>query len=213
MMSKTTPVVAGLMLVVGVGIGWLAAARFAGAAGSHPGDRGGDPADADLAAHALGALPVTKPAASEAGVSVYFSPNGGCTAALLREMAEARESVYVQAAQFTSVSLAKGLIAAHERGVDVRVIVDANKNEDRTQADRLEEAGVPTFTDGKHATAHNKVMIFDHKTVATGSFNFTKDSEQENAENLVFLRDKPAVVTAYEDNFRHHLDHSKKYKR
>lgn len=211
-MSKTTPVVAGLMLVVGVGIGWVGAARFAGGAGG-PLAAGRDAADAELAAHGQGALPVTKPAASEDGVSVYFSPNGGCTAALIREITEAKETVYVQAAQFTSVPLAKALVAAKERGVDVRVIVDADKNEDRTLADKLAEAGVPTFTDGKHATAHNKLMIFDHKTVATGSFNFTKDSEQANAENLVFLRDKPAVVAGYEDNFRLHLEHSKRYKR
>src|SRR5438270_12687138 len=40
------------------------------------------------------------PAASEDGISVYFSPNGGCTAAILHEIDNAKESIFVQAAQF-----------------------------------------------------------------------------------------------------------------
>ena len=40
--------------------------------------------------------------------------------------------------------------------------------------------------DDEHAKAHNKVMIIDGETVITGSFNFSKAAEQNNAENLSF---------------------------
>lgn len=155
---------------------------------------------------------VVMPAAAQDGISVYFSPNGGALAALDREILTAQKSIHVQAAQFTAASLAKSLISAHERGIEVQVIVDREKNADGdSQIDRLIQAGVPTYVDAKHETAHNKVMIFDHHTVTTGSFNFTKQSDEENAENLLVITGKQALADAYEANFAHHLRHSKKY--
>jgi len=211
MISKATPVIAGLALLAGVAIGWVADAKW-GHAAIQKGDASTAAAD-PAAARAPAEIPVsaTRPAATDNGVSVYFSPNGGCTAAILREIGDARESIHVQAAQFTSGAIAKALVAAHNRGIEVRVIVDHHKSENKTQADRLEEAGIPTFTDARHGTAHNKVILVDRKVVITGSFNFPKDSESENAENLVFIRDKPAVAAAYEENFRQHLAHSERY--
>ena len=47
--------------------------------------------------------------------------------------------------------------------------------------------------DAQHAIAHNKVMIIDGETVITGSFNFTKAAEENNAENLLVFRDKKLV--------------------
>lgn len=152
------------------------------------------------------------PAASEDGVSVYFSPGGGCTDALVNAVETAEASVYVQAAQFTSEPIARALVAAHKRGVDVRVVVDLNKNEDKdSQVKRFAKAGVPVFADAKHNTAHNKLMIVDHRLVVTGSFNYSTESESENAENLVFLDGKAKLVAAYEANFKEHLSHSKSY--
>ena len=154
----------------------------------------------------------TPPAASEDGLSVYFSPNGGCTEAIIREIQNAKTSIYVQAAQFTSAPIAKALVAAHNRGVDVRVILDGRKDDsDHSQVDRLVDGGVPAFADEKHHTAHNKVMLIDHHLLFTGSFNFTKESESENAENLLRIDNKPNLFEAYEENFKAHLAHSTPY--
>jgi phosphatidylserine/phosphatidylglycerophosphate/cardiolipin synthase-like enzyme len=169
------------------------------------------------------AVPPTRPstapvdanaAASEDDLTVYFSPGGGCTDALVRAITDAKKSVYVQAAQFTSAPIAKALVAAHERGLEVRVIVDRRKDDqENTQAPRLVEANVPTFTDGRHHTAHNKVVIIDHHLLFTGSFNFTRESEAENAENLIAIDRKPRIVAAYEANFKEHLGHSVGYEK
>ena len=53
----------------------------------------------------------------------------------------------------------------------------------------LTHADIPVLIDAKHAIAHNKVMIIDGKTVITGSFNFTKAAEEQNAESLVIIKD------------------------
>jgi phosphatidylserine/phosphatidylglycerophosphate/cardiolipin synthase-like enzyme len=153
-----------------------------------------------------------QPAVSEDGLTVYFSPNGGCTAAIIREIEKSSKCVYVMAAQFTYSPIAKALIAAKVRGVDVQVVIDQDKNEgDKSEAERLVAGHVPTFTDARHHTAHNKVMIIDHRLIFTGSFNLTRDSETENAENLLMIEGKSKLVSAYEANFKEHLSHSTPY--
>jgi len=152
------------------------------------------------------------PVASEDGISVYFSPNGGCTEAIIHQIQSAKTSVYVQAAQFTSAPIAKALVAAKARGIDVRVILDGRKDDsDHSQVDRLVDGVVPTFADEKHHTAHNKVILIDHHLLFTGSFNFTRESESENAENLLCIDNKPTLFAAYEANFKEHLGHSTPY--
>jgi phosphatidylserine/phosphatidylglycerophosphate/cardiolipin synthase-like enzyme len=57
-------------------------------------------------------------------VEVYFSPNGGCTEAVVRELNAARSTVLVQAYSFTSTPIAKALLEAHKRGMKVEVSHD-----------------------------------------------------------------------------------------
>ena len=54
-------------------------------------------------------------------------------------------------------------------------------------------------------------MIIDGQTVITGSFNFTKNAEENNAENLLVIR-PPELATKYASNWDAHLRHSEKYK-
>ena len=123
-------------------------------------------------------------------IAVYFSPHGGCTDAIVKELDAAKESVLVQAYSFTSAPIAKALMEAHKRGVKVQVILDKSQwTEKYSSATFFQNAGIPTFIDDKHAIAHNKVMVIDGRTVITGSFNFTKAAEESNAENLLVIQD------------------------
>jgi phosphatidylserine/phosphatidylglycerophosphate/cardiolipin synthase-like enzyme len=144
-------------------------------------------------------------------VQVYFSPRGGCTEAVVAALEAARETVLVQAYSFTSAPVAGALKAAHDRGVDVRVVLDRSQRSERyTSATFLQHAGIPTWIDSAHAIAHNKVMVIDGETVITGSFNFTKAAEEHNAENLMVLRD-PGLAARYAENWEAHRRHSAEY--
>ena len=124
-------------------------------------------------------------------IEVYFSPKGGCTEAVVRELGNAKATILVQAYSFTSVPIAKALLDAHKRGVEIEVILDKSQRRAKySSADFVIHAGIPTFIDAKHAIAHNKIMVIDGQTVITGSFNFTKAAEENNAENLLVIRDK-----------------------
>jgi phosphatidylserine/phosphatidylglycerophosphate/cardiolipin synthase-like enzyme len=51
-----------------------------------------------------------------APTQVCFSPNGGCTDAVVKEIPKAKTEIRVQAYSFTSAPIAKALVEAHKRG-------------------------------------------------------------------------------------------------
>jgi phosphatidylserine/phosphatidylglycerophosphate/cardiolipin synthase-like enzyme len=142
---------------------------------------------------------------------VYFSPHGGCTEAIIREIDHAKTEVLVQAFSFTSVPIAKALINAHKRGIKVLAILDkSQKSVKYTSAAFLADMGIPTYIDSAHAIAYNKVMVIDREIVITGSFNFTKGAEEKNAENLLIIKSKD-LAKPYIDNWNQHKGHSEPY--
>jgi phosphatidylserine/phosphatidylglycerophosphate/cardiolipin synthase-like enzyme len=142
---------------------------------------------------------------------VYFSPKGGCTDAIIRELNKAKSTVLVQAYSFTSAPIAKALLNAHKRGVKVEVILDKSQRTDQySSATFFYNSGIPVKIDSQHAIAHNKVMVIDGETVITGSFNFTKAAEENNAENLLIMHDKK-LASLYIKNWEEHAQHSEIY--
>lgn len=103
---------------------------------------------------------------------MYFSPNGGGTDAVIREINAAQQHILVQAYSFTSAPSAKALLEAHKRGVQVRVLLDtSNETATYTAATFRLNAGIPTLIDDQHAIAPNKIMIMDRATILEGPFN------------------------------------------
>lgn len=141
--------------------------------------------------------------------AAHFSPNGGCKAVIVGELAAARSEVLVQAYSFTCPDIVAALIAAADRGVRVCVLLDkSNESETYSAIGALNGHGIDVRVDASHAIAHNKVMVIDGWTVLTGSFNFTRQAEKENAENLLVLRSQPDLADLYKRNFHAHRDHS-----
>jgi phosphatidylserine/phosphatidylglycerophosphate/cardiolipin synthase-like enzyme len=147
----------------------------------------------------------------DATVHAYFSPNGGCTEAIVEALGQAKQTILVQAYSFTSAPIAKALVDAHKRGVRVEVILDKSQwTEKYSSADFLAHAGIPTRIDAQHKIAHNKIMVIDGAVVITGSFNFTRGAEYDNAENLLVIRSQ-ALAAQYPRNWETHAEHSEPY--
>jgi phosphatidylserine/phosphatidylglycerophosphate/cardiolipin synthase-like enzyme len=66
-----------------------------------------------------------------APTQVYFSPNGGCTEAIVKEITNAKNGVLVQVYSFTSAPIAKALVEAHKRGVKVEAILDKSQRSEK----------------------------------------------------------------------------------
>src|SRR5262245_55329453 len=97
------------------------------------------------------------PAAVEGGIAVFFSPDGGALEAIVDLIGRSRKSIDVQAYMLTTKELPDPLAEAHQRGVKVRVLLDAdNAGPDRGLGATLAAKGVAVFTDGEHKEAHDK---------------------------------------------------------
>lgn len=135
-------------------------------------------------------------------IEVYFSPNGGCTEAIVKEIANAKKNIKIQAYGFTSEPIAKALLEAKERNVGIDIILDkCNESEKYSIANLLENHGIIVMIDRKPAIAHSKIMIIDSETLITGSFNFTKAAEERNTENLLIVKNNQDIVNQYLKNF------------
>jgi phosphatidylserine/phosphatidylglycerophosphate/cardiolipin synthase-like enzyme len=142
--------------------------------------------------------------------NVCFSPNGGCTKAIVNQISNAKSEILIQAYSFTSAPIAKALVNAHKKGIHVEIILDkSNKSAKYSAGDFTAHMGVTTYIDSQHAIAHNKIIIIDKETVITGSFNFTKAAEDRNAENLLILKNKE-LAEIYIKNWNKHKEHSEK---
>jgi phosphatidylserine/phosphatidylglycerophosphate/cardiolipin synthase-like enzyme len=125
-----------------------------------------------------------------------FSPQQGATDLIVKTIGEARQSVRVAAYFFTSWPIVDALVQAHRRGVDVKLVLDSHQKF-RWVIDYLDRNGIAARINSRYAIMHDKFMIVDGNTLETGSFNFTRAAEFENAENVLVLRDSPSVVGGY----------------
>jgi len=159
------------------------------------------------------ATPLMSADIQTAGTSeVFFSPNGGATDAVVREISAAREEIFILAYSFTSKPIAVALLDAHKRGVKIIAVLDKRqRSEKHSTAALISNAGIPVLIDTHHAIAHNKVMIMDRSTLITGSFNFTAAAEGKNAENLLVMKGNQPLVDQYLRNFETHKGHSVPY--
>ena len=146
-----------------------------------------------------------------ARIAVFFSPSGGCTQAIVGEIGRAKSTIQMQAFSFSSAPIARALVDAHKRGVNVQVIMDKSvETEEHSSANTVLRGGVTVLMDAQHSIAHNKVMVIDSQVVITGSFNFTHAAEAYNAENVLVIRDRD-LARKYGDNWHAHAAHSKPY--
>lgn len=149
-------------------------------------------------------------AADKPALEVFFPPWDNAQQRLLQALDEACEQVLVQAFVLTSEEVAAHLLAAYQRGIDVRVLADARQHADTPSSllHRLSQAGIPVWLEQRYRHAHNKVMVIDARlpgsVVVTGSYNFTWAAQHRNAENLLIIRGDPLLAGRYAANWQRH---------
>ena len=160
-----------------------------------------------------------QPIAAQGTLQPLFAPWDNIEAAIIEVIAGARQQVLVQAYLLTSKKIATTLLAAHRRGIEVKVLVDAEQLErvDSSVAPKLAAGGIPVWLETKYQNAHNKVIVVDAATpkavVLTGSFNFTWTAQHRNAENLLIARNNPALAERYASNWERHKNEATPYKK
>lgn len=181
---------------------WSLAVMFLVLGLAQAGDRG---KRLDLVAGAL--EPPPPPLTAPPNVTVHFAPGPDCEAEIVARLAGARKSVRVLAYSFTSGPIARALLEARARGVDVAVVMDKDEGPGRgSQLAALRAGGVSVALDAIHPIMHDKVVVVDEATVLAGSYNFSAQASR-NAENLLTV-ESPLVAARYLADWARHKGHA-----
>lgn len=142
-------------------------------------------------------------------IDVGFSPEGSALQLVMRTIDNAQQSIRLMGYSFTSPEVARGLVAAKRRGVDVKVVVDEKGNKGKASVaamNFLVNADIPVRTISKYKISHDKVIIVDNHTVESGSFNFTRSAAESNSENALVISGLPALAQTYMTHWQSRWD-------
>lgn len=125
----------------------------------------------------------------------YFSPGVACRDAVRDAIDGATRCLDVCVFTITDDYISKALMAAHRRGVAVRIITDNDKGQDPgSDIERLRRGGIPIRCDRTEYHMHHKFVIVDRRTLLNGSYNWTRGAFSYNQENVVVCRDQHLIA-------------------
>jgi mitochondrial cardiolipin hydrolase len=137
---------------------------------------------------------------------VIFTRSQSGAETLERLIASAAESIVVALYRLSNFRLAEALHAARLKGASVRLCLNHNDHydENREAQSTLARYGIHVrVAAGRHikgSKMHHKFAVFDRRIVATGSYSWTRESEELNYENLVVLRE-PFIAAEFAREF------------
>jgi phosphatidylserine/phosphatidylglycerophosphate/cardiolipin synthase-like enzyme len=134
-------------------------------------------------------------------LEVYFSPQDkSITDAVLPLIQNAKEYIYIPTFVLTEKRVTEELVKAKNRGVDVKIIMDAlNASIKHSKHKDLRANGIMVKTENYAGKMHSKSMIIDDEYTIIGSMNFSNSGENKNDENLIVIKDSD--ITKFYKNF------------
>jgi cardiolipin hydrolase len=147
------------------------------------------------------ALDVSRSPSGSYMAYAYFSPGPECVNAVIGQLRACRSQADICVFTLSDDRISDQVLAAHQRGVQVRLITDNDKAFDSgSDVNRLRDAGVPVVVDQTDAHMHHKFAIFDGRWLLNGSYNWTRSAAEHNEENLTVCND-PALVRRFKAEF------------
>ena len=151
-------------------------------------------------------------ACAEMAVQTCFSPQGRCSAYIIREIEKAQKELLIAVYAFTNDEIARAVAQTRKRGVAVQIVLDREFDaaNEKSQGKFLEEQKVPlrrisgvklTVPEKEPGLMHQKFAVIDRKIVFTGSYNWTRSADNANDENLLWFRDAGPLAEEYRKVF------------
>lgn len=128
-------------------------------------------------------------------IKVFFSPQDKTISnGILPLIQNAKKYIYIPSFVITEKRITNELVKAKQRGVDVRLILDAlNASTQHSKHKELRSAGVLVKAENYAGKMHSKTMIIDDEHLVIGSMNFSKSGENRNDENVIIISDSGAA--------------------
>lgn len=123
-------------------------------------------------------------------VSVYFSPKSNTYENAIKDLIEnAEKYIYIPIFYLTHKGLAKQLEGARDRGVEIKIILDATAARNKySMHKKLREGGIAVKVENFGGKMHAKSIIVDDEYIVSGSMNLTKAGNTKNDENTIVIQ-------------------------
>jgi phosphatidylserine/phosphatidylglycerophosphate/cardiolipin synthase-like enzyme len=140
-------------------------------------------------------------------VRSYFSPTDHAVAnAVLPIIQQASQTLDVAMFFLTSQPIADSLVQAKQRGVAVRLVLDAGgASNSYSKHGQLCNAGIAVKVENWGGKSHSKWVVADaaqpnSAAVVFGSMNFTASGDEQNDENTLYVKNA-AFASAFQSEF------------
>jgi phosphatidylserine/phosphatidylglycerophosphate/cardiolipin synthase-like enzyme len=153
-------------------------------------------------------------------LQIYFTnPNppdntsNGIDQVVVPVITQAAQTIDVTSFDLNLPSVVDALVAASQRGIRVRVVVDQENGEQTLAASKsptgaeydavqvLKNAGIPVVNGGRTSgLMHDKMVIVDSRIVLTGSLNLSYNDIFRNNNNLLVIAN-PTLIANYQAKF------------
>ncbi len=128
-------------------------------------------------------------------VKIIFSTHASCTTEVIRLIDGSNSTIFIAMYSFTNQDIADALSRAASRGVTVSIIGEPSQRTTGNMFAVLQRnENVTVKFDSGNGIMHNKFMIVDSVYVTTGSFNWSNSAENDNAENMLLMIDRPIAI-------------------
>ncbi|HNW25652.1 MAG TPA: phospholipase D-like domain-containing protein [Candidatus Gastranaerophilaceae bacterium] len=136
--------------------------------------------------------------------SVYFSPTDRTmNSKIIPLIDSAQKYIYMPVFLITHQGLCDSLIRAKNRGVDVKVIIDATNAHGTYSGHKLlRQAGIKVKTENYAGKIHSKSIIIDDLYTIIGSMNFSRSGDNKNDENVLVIKN-PDIAVFYKKFFQY----------
>jgi len=134
-------------------------------------------------------------------ISIYFAPkDSSFMKDIIKIINSSNKYIYVPMFYLTDKNISQSLINAKERGVDVKIILDAVSAKSKYSKHKiLRIAGIPLKIENWAGKMHMKCLITE-KYVITGSLNWTNRAQHFNDENSLIIENSE-IAKIYKKHF------------
>ena len=132
-------------------------------------------------------------------IKAFFSPDDDVEAIIADRVRQAAVSVHFMAFSFTSDTIGDAMVEMHHQGVKVTGIMEkVGSGTKYSEYAKMKSAGIAVYLDKNPFLMHHKIIIIDGRIVIIGSFNFTKNANELNDENIIII-DNVEIAQWYVD--------------
>ncbi len=123
-------------------------------------------------------------------VENYFAPEDEVMSKIVAQLEKAQKSVQFMAFSFTDDRMGQVLRDKAKAGLKVQGLFEKRGSDTQySEYGILQKQKIDVLTDANKYILHHKVVIIDEATVILGSFNFSKNADESNDENILIVHD------------------------